>query len=467
MAPAGPRVCDREHVSTGQQHVTPIATATRERLLTGWGRTAPTRALVRRPGDRADAATALATAGARGAIARGLGRSYGDAAQNAGGTVLEMTSLNAVGPVDAQGLVTVEAGASIADLLTAFIPEGWLPPVMPGTRFVTVGGAIAADVHGKNHHRDGSFADHVVSFRLLTPGGDLLDVSHDDDPELFAATAGGMGLTGVVFDATLRLTPMPTAAIRAVHRRVPDLDAMLALLEADPARYSVAWIDMTAPARARGRGEAILGEHADPAAGDRPLATPGAPRISTPRGLPDGLLSWAVVRIGSGARYRLAAERRARLEALGPFFFPLDGIRDWNRVYGPGGLVQHQFVVPSTRADVVRAALDVVAGSGVAAPLAVLKRLGGGRGMLAFPIEGWTLAVDFPARARGLSPLLDRLDELVAEAGGRVYLAKDSRMRPQMLSAMYPELGRFRRVRERVDPDGRLRSDLARRLELT
>lgn len=453
-------------MAPSSQHATAAAPRSHERLLTGWGRTAPTRATVLRPGDREQVAAALAATGARGAIARGLGRSYGDAAQNAGGSVLDMTGLNAVGPVDVHGVVTVGAGASIASLLQALLRGGWMPPVMPGTRFVTVGGAIAADVHGKNHHRDGSFADHVASFRLLTPGGEVLDVSRESDTDLFAATAGGMGLTGVVVEATLRLAPMPAAAIRAVHRRVRDLDAMLALLEGDPARYSVAWVDMAAPERARGRGVAILGEHADPGADGEQHAAPGAPRIPTPRGLPSGLLSRPVVRVGCAARYHMAPERHAGVEGLGPFFFPLDGIRDWNRVYGPGGLVQHQFVVPPGRADVVRAALDLIVASGVSAPLAVLKRLGAGRGMLAFPIEGWTLAVDFPARARGLARLLDRLDDVVAEAGGRVYLAKDARMRPESLASMYPELARFRAVRERVDPGGRLRSDLARRLEL-
>ncbi len=441
-----------------------VAPDTTERLLSGWGRTAATRATVRRPRDGEETVAALAAAGHRGTIARGLGRSYGDAAQNAGGTVLDMTALDAVGPVDAGGEITVGAGASLAGLLTALLPVGWMPPVMPGTRFVTVGGAVAADVHGKNHHRDGSFCDHVTSLRLLTPGGDVVDVTRESDPDLFAATAGGMGLTGVVLAATLRLAPMPTAAIRAEHRRVPDLDRMLALLEEDPARYSVAWVDMTAPARARGRGEVILGEHADADAGGH--AAPGAPRIPTPRGLPSGLLSAPLVRLGCAARYRMAPGRRSAVEGVGPFFFPLDGIRDWNRVYGPGGLVQHQFVVPPGRADVLRFALDRVAGSGVPAPLAVLKRLGAGRGMLAFPIEGWTLAVDFPARAHGLARLLDELDDRVAEAGGRVYLAKDSRMRPEMLTSMYPDLTRFSAVRARIDPGARLRSDLARRLEL-
>ncbi|HEY5143472.1 MAG TPA: FAD-binding oxidoreductase [Solirubrobacteraceae bacterium] len=441
-----------------------VAQDTTERLLSGWGRTAPTRATVRRPRDGGETVAALAAAGHRGTIARGLGRSYGDAAQNAGGTVLDMTGLDAVGPVDAGGEITVGAGASLAGLLTALLPVGWMPPVMPGTRFVTVGGAVAADVHGKNHHRDGSFCDHVTSLRLLTPGGDVVDVTRESDPDLFAATAGGMGLTGVVLAATLRLTPMSTAAIRAEHRRVPDLDRMLALLEEDPARYSVAWVDMTAPARARGRGEVILGEHADADAGRH--AAPGTPRIPTPRGLPSGLLSAPLVRLGCAARYRMVPGRRSAVEGVGPFFFPLDGIRDWNRVYGPGGLVQHQFVVPPGRADVVRFALDRVARSGVPAPLAVLKRLGAGRGMLAFPIEGWTLAVDFPARAHGLARLLDDLDDRVAEAGGRVYLAKDSRMRPEMLTSMYPDLARFSAVRARIDPDARLRSDLARRLGL-
>jgi decaprenylphospho-beta-D-ribofuranose 2-oxidase len=442
----------------------------------GWGRTAPSRAAVLRPLDADDVERALRERGSRGVLARGLGRAYGDAAQNAGGEVLDMTSLRAVHEVDVQeGRVVVDAGLSLDELIGALLPFGWFPRVVPGTRHVTVGGAIASDIHGKNHHLEGSFCDHVESFELLTPAGDRLTVTRDGEPAAFAATAGGMGLTGVVLRATLRLMRVQTSWVREDIERAHDLDDVMARMESGDAdyRYSVAWIDCLARGARLGRSVLMRGDHATldelpPRRRERPLAPPGPARIAAPPWAPNGLLRRSTVAAFNELYFRRAPRlERGRLVSLGPYFFPLDAVRGWNRMYGSRGFLQYQFVVPFGAEDALRAAVERLAASGAASFLAVLKRFGRGRGLLSFPIEGWTLALDVPAAAPDLGPLLDGVDELVAGAGGRVYLSKDSRLRPDALAAMYPRLGEWSSIRDRLDPAGSMRSDLARRLGLT
>ncbi|TML81133.1 MAG: FAD-binding oxidoreductase [Actinobacteria bacterium] len=452
------------------------ASGARDVLLSGWGRTAPSRAELVEPGSREALAEALAGAGPRGVLARGLGRSYGDAAQNAGGRVVAMGGLAELREIDTgRGVVTVDAGMSIHDLTRELLPEGLFVPVSPGTAHVTVGGAIAADVHAKNHHRDGSFCDHVLAFELLTPSGDLVTVTPTDEPDLFAATAGGMGLTGVVLSATLRLLRVESAYMVVDRERAHDLDDVMGrMAERDHEyRYSVAWIDCLARRGSLGRSVLIRGDHA-PAEllrngrRDSALAPPGGVRLAAPPWTPPGLLRRSTVRVFNEVYYRAAPEHEVgRLEHLSSFFYPLDSVRNWNRIYGPSGFLQYQLVVPYGREDALRGALERLSGAGAPSFLAVLKRFGPQRGLMSFPIEGWTLALDVPAALPGLGALLDGLDELVAGAAGRVYLAKDSRLRPDMLAAMYPRLGEWRAVRERADPAGVMRSDLARRLDLT
>ncbi|WP_329135697.1 FAD-binding oxidoreductase [Streptomyces sp. NBC_01476] len=444
--------------------------------VTGWGRTAPTTARLLRPRSYEEAAAAIRACDGRGAIARGLGRAYGDAAQNAGGAVLDMTGLDRIHEIDAvNGLVVCDAGVSLHRLMEVLLPLGWFVPVTPGTRYVTVGGAIGADIHGKNHHVSGSFSRHVRAIELLTGDGRTHLVTPEDEPELFWATAGGMGLTGVVLAATVQLLPVETSLMSVDTERATDLDDLMARLTTGDHRYrySVAWIDLLA--RGAGTGRAVLtrGEHAPldalPARARRaPLAFRPGRLPAAPRFLPDGLLGRTTVGLFNELWYRKAPrERRGQLQKLATFFHPLDGLPEWNRIYGRSGFVQYQFVVGYGQEDALRRIVRKLSTRGCPSFLAVLKRFGDGdRGWLSFPLPGWTLALDIPASLSGLGALLDELDDEVAGAGGRVYLAKDSRLRPEMLARMYPRLDDFRELRARHDPRGAITSDLARRLGL-
>ena len=446
-----------------------------EALLTGWGRTAPSRAALARPRTPDEVDGLVERAPSRGLIARGLGRSYGDAAQNAGGVVVDATGMARVRDIDvAGGVVTVDAGTSLDALLRILLPLGWFVPVTPGTRHVTVGGAVAADIHGKNHHVDGSLCDHVERLSLRTPTG-RVELSPETDPDLFWATAGGMGLTGVVLDATVRLQAVETSFISVDTERAGDLDDALARLEEGDHRYqySVSWIDCMARGAALGRSVLIRGTHAGVdqlPAKQRPDPLAFAPRAvaTAPPWVPPGLLNRATVRAFNEVWFRKSPRlQRDRVTPLTSFFHPLDGVTGWNRLYGSRGFVQYQFVVPFGREDALREALERLSAARCPSFLAVLKRFGDANpGPLSFPAPGWTLALDIPVGDAELGALLDGLDELVSEAGGRVYLAKDARLRPELLPAMYPRLDEWRQVRDKVDPDGVLQSDLSRRLRL-
>jgi decaprenylphospho-beta-D-ribofuranose 2-oxidase len=450
-----------------------MSTRTRTVTLTGWGRIAPSAAELAEPDGETEAA-ALLRGAAGGAIPRGLGRSYNNAAQCAQGLVLSTSRLNRILSLDeATGVAVCEAGVSLERLMVAGLPHGWFVPVSPGTRQVTIGGAIAADVHGKNHHVAGSFASHVPSFDLLLPGGDLRTLTQEDD--LFWATAGGMGLTGFIVRASVQLKPVGTSRVKVDTVRTADIDETMAVLAEHDRTYgyTVAWSDSLARGRGLGRSIITSGDFAEPGdltakESDDPFAFDPRARLGAPPAFPPGVINRYTVRFANEVWYRKAPRlRTGELQTIGQFFHPLDGIRNWNRVYGPGGFRQYQYVMPFGAEDAVRRSFEVVSAHPAPSFVTVLKRFGAADpGLLSFPSPGWTLALDFPARTPGLGPMLDKLDRLVVSHGGRVYLAKDSRVPAAVLEQMYPRLPEFRKLRAELDPAGVLASDLSRRLGL-
>lgn len=445
-------------------------------LLTGWGRTAPSAATVVRPRDEREVRAAMLQAGPRGLVARGLGRSYGDPAQNAGGTVLDLTSAPEGFELDeSTGVVTAGGGVSFDRLMRALVPRGWFLPVVPGTRHVTVGGAVANDIHGKNHHADGSLAPHVLDLRLALPDGSVRTIGPGRDGELFAATTGGVGLTGVVTSCRFRVRPIETSRMLVDTERTADLDDVMARMAGTDHlyEYSVAWIDLMATGRHLGRSVLTRANHA-------PLEATGCtssgealafdPRVwvRAPAATPGHLLNRYSIRAFNELWYRKAPKlRREQVAPLDTFFHPLDRVEEWNQLYRAQGFLQYQFVVPFGAEAALRTAVERISHAGATSFLAVLKRFGPGTGApLSFPMAGWTLTMDVPGHRLGLAELLDGLDRLVVDAGGRLYLAKDSRMDPALLEVMYPDLPAWKAVRARVDPDGVLQSDLGRRLGL-
>ncbi len=447
---------------------------TRRVLLSGWGRTAGTTAEVAQVCDPQDVVEAVLAAHDRGLIARGLGRSYGDPAQNAGGLVLDMTRLNAIHAIDADTCeVDVDAGVSLDTLMRRALPFGLWIPVLPGTRQVTVGGAIAADIHGKNHHVQGSFGNHVLSLQLVTADG-VVQTLTPDSP-LFWATVGGMGLTGVVVRARIRLTRVETAYFTVDTDRTDDLESLLGLLtdgSDDSYVYSVAWFDSLARGAQMGRAVLTRGRSARVDELTRrqrrdPLRLKAPQLLTAPKAFPPGVVNRATIGAFNEMWWRKAPSRhRDEVQNVTTFFHPLDLVGKWNRVYGPRGFLQYQFVVPFGQEQAFRQAIELISASGQVSFLNVLKRFGAANpAPLSFPEPGWTLTVDIPV-GRGLGELCDRLDEVVLSAGGKLYLAKESRTSSHVLAQMYPRLDEWRAVRDTVDPERMFVSDLSRRLSL-
>jgi len=424
---------------------------------TGWGRALSATGELARP-ERTSALMAILKESPAPAI--GMRRSYGDAALNSGGRAIDMTRMDRILGFDpATGIVSVEAGMKIGELARIFAPRGWLPAVMPGTGMATVGGCIANDVHGKNHHNAGSFGCHVVSVTLVLKGKPKR-ITPEGDPALFKATVAGLGQTGPIVSAELQLKAAKGDVIMVTERRVQGYDEFLTLLDASDATYAVGWIDAHAKGAALGRG--IL-EEGETGSG---LVPKRAPARSVPFDLP--LFSTPAFVRAFNALYwrRVPAQGRTVVKPITDFFFPIDRIHASNRLYGKAGFHQFQCVVPLAEADVLREMLVRVSGSGLASPLAVLKRMGPGRaGFLSFPMEGYTFAVDFGNRG-GAADLIRGLERLAAEAGGRVYLAKDSLLSAEMAQSMYPERPEFAAAAAKADPQGAYQTDLTRRLNL-
>lgn len=439
--------------------------------LSGWGGTTASYAVTRDPSTVEELAGLVRTAGPRGVLPRGLGRSYGDAAQNAGGDVVPPWRPGAPIEVSPDGATaTLSGGTSLERALCTLLPLGRTLPVLPGTRFVTVGGAVAADVHGKNHHHDGSFGRWVRRLTLLDGTGEVRELSPTQDAEAFWATVGGMGLTGIVLDATVELPAVTSAYVQVRTRRMPRLDEALDAMERSTARYHVAWVDAF-PGRGFGRSVLQEGDPAEaaeltPARQRQPLRYVPRQRLSVPA-VPGNMLRPVTVRGFNELWWRKAPNDRTAAASYTSFFHPLDGVGHWNRLYGGRGFVQWQFAVPLSARSLVESSLRRLAAAGVPAYLVVLKRFGAASGApLSFPMPGWTLAVDLPAGPPQLARLLDELDGEVAAAGGRIYFAKDARLAAALVPAMYPRLDEWRATRERLDPHRRFSSDLARRLRL-
>ncbi|NIJ14581.1 decaprenylphospho-beta-D-ribofuranose 2-oxidase [Saccharomonospora amisosensis] len=448
------------------------------RALSGWGRTAPTIANVLHTPDIEVIARAVSQAGQRGVIARGLGRSYGDPAQNAGGLVIDMTALDRIHSIDPDTAeVVVDAGVSLDALMRAALPHGLWVPVLPGTRQVTIGGAIANDIHGKNHHSAGSFGNHVVSMDLLTADGSIRTLTPEGpDSELFWATVAGIGLTGIVLRATVRMKRTETAYFVVDADRTANLDETLALftdgsdLNYD---YSMAVPDLISSDDRLGRATFSRGSLATVDQLPEKLSSDplkfDAPQLMTlpdvfPNGLGNkltfGLISnlWQLTVPKQGAR--------GKIQNLTQFYHPLDMLGEWNRAYGSRGFLQYQFSVPFGAEGALKDICRRIAGSGHYSFLNVIKRMGeSNRAPLSWPSPGWMLSVDFPVKD-GLSRFCDELDTEVLEAGGRLYTAKDSRTSAEVFHRMYPRLDEWRKVRHSVDPEGVFISDMARRLEL-
>ena len=457
--------------------------------LYGWGRTAPSTAQVLSTADVdtiaqavkqvADENSELPEHKRRGVIARGMGRSYGDPAQNGGGLVVDMTPLNRIHSIDPDtGVVDVDAGVTLDQLMKAALPYGLWVPVLPGTRQVTIGGAIGPDIHGKNHHSAGSFGDHVLSMELLVADGRVLHLEPTGETaELFWATVGGMGLTGIILRARIQMTFTETAYFIADTDRTDTLDETIAA-HSDGSEvnytYSSAWFDAISAPPKTGRSTISRGSLATldqlkelaPKLAKDPLKF-NAPQLMT---VPDIFPSWTMNKLSlmaiGEAYYFMGKPARNQVQNLTQFYQPLDLIGEWNRGYGKAGFLQYQFVVPTDAVEPFKDIIYDIQASGHYTALNVFKLFGeGNQAPLSYPMKGWNVCVDFPIRP-GLNEFLDRLDDQVMQFGGRLYLAKESRTSAEKFHKMYPGLPGWLKTRREIDPTGVFASDMSRRLEL-
>jgi decaprenylphospho-beta-D-ribofuranose 2-oxidase len=451
--------------------------------LMGFGRTAPSVAEVLSTPDAeliAKAVGQVASAGgqpnSRGVIARGLGRSYGDNAQNGGGLVIDMTPLNKIHSIDSDTrLAEVDAGVSLDQLMKAALPFGLWVPVLPGTRQVTVGGAIACDIHGKNHHSAGSFGNHVTSMDLLTADGQIRRLTPDgEEAELFWATIGGNGLTGIVLRAVIAMTATETAYFIADGVATKDLDETVAVHldgSEDKYTYSSAWFDLISPPPKLGRASISRGSLAKldqlPAKlAKNPLKFDAPQLLSVPNIFPVSAMNKLSFMAIGEVYYRLGGTYSGKIQNLSQFYHMLDLVSGWNNAYGPTGFAQHQFLVPPDALAEFKAIIRWIQTQGHYSALNVFKLFGpGNRAPLSFPMAGWNVAMDFPNKP-GVNAFLNELDSRVMEFGGRVYTAKDSRVSAANFHAMYPRIDEWIALRRKVDPTGVFVSDMARRLEL-
>ncbi len=446
------------------------------RSLGGWGNYPIQNGYIFRPENRRDVIEAFNSVGKHSIISRGLGRSYGDASLNQDGQVLLHTRVSKFLDFDAEtGILSCESGTSFYEIIDAFLPRGYFLPVTPGTKYVTLGGAIAADVHGKNHHCDGSLASYVIDFELLTANGEIVRCSRDNNTDIFWATVGGMGLTGSILSARIQLLPVPSAYIQVDYRRTKDLDHTLEQFEQTNKeyRYSVAWIDCLSNGRSLGRSVLSLGDHAaltrlGAKENTAPYAVNKKNSYDIPFFAPNFLLNSATTRLFNSLYYRWHPDSKNMLCDYDTFFYPLDSVAHWNRIYGRRGFIQYQAVIGTERSrQALIEILECLSKSGSASFLAVLKSFGASSGgLLSFPQPGHTLALDIPNTGGSMRRTVRALDAIVIKYGGRVYLAKDACLDAETFAAMYPQADRFKTVKQKLDPHGVVSSSLARRVGL-
>lgn len=438
--------------------------------LAGWGQYPRVSCLLTRPETRAQL---LRDRDPKGSVARGLGRSYGDPAVNEGGQVIDINGLDRYLDWDpSTAELRVEAGVSLAQIIADFAPRGFFPPITPGTKFVTIGGCIANDIHGKAHHVDGCFANCVKSMRVLLAGGEIVECSREQNSDLYWGTFGGMGLLGIVLDATIVLRPIETTYFRQEAISVANLDELIEAFETYDARYpySVAWIDPLATGKTLGRGVLTVGEQLPLAELPKrlqknPLVVAPPSKLSVPFEMPGFALNDLTVRILNVVLEQVQAGGRP-VAHYEKFFFPLDFVGEWNRGYGPKGFTQYQFVIPLENGpENMRRILEKIAKSDQVPFLNVLKKFGKEHGLLSFPFEGYTFAIDFPIRD-GLDRLVREIDEMVMAAGGRIYLGKDAFCDASTLRTMYPRLGEWLELKKKFDPNNEFTSNLGRRVGL-
>ena len=448
-----------------------------EHEIWGWGRYPRVRAECARPERRDELLAAVADRNGHALLAHGLGRSYGDAALIRDGRVVFTRRLDRMLSFDpVSGWLRCEAGVTIQDILETFVPRGFFPPVTPGTQFVTVGGTLACDIHGKNHHVDGCWSDHIRRVELLLGSRKVVVCDRETEPELFWATVGGMGLTGVVLAMDVKLTPIETPFIEMESIRVENLDHFFEVsAESGDYTHTVSWIDCVAKGDAMGRGIFMRGRHATRSQVDArgapgpSLAKLVEPLLDFPIDAPAWLLNRASISLFNEVYFR--KHPHGQLDSVvhyEPFFYPLDIARNWNRLYGRRGFLQYQLVVPpDPRHRAIREVLEAISTTGMASFLAVIKEFGeGAHSGLSFPAPGVTLALDFANKGQPLFDLLERLDAIVMDAGGRVYLGKDARLSRESFQRMYPGWKQWKAVRDHWDPDGVFQSELGRRLGL-
>jgi len=448
-----------------------------EQTLTGWGRFPSIRGLAARPERRRDVEQALSDRDEAPVLAFGRGRSYGDAALIQDGRTLLTQRLDRIISFDPRtGWLRCEAGVSLKTLVDLFVPRGFFPPVVPGTQFVSVGGAIANDIHGKNHHVDGTFSDHIRNVELLTAAGEIVICDARQESDLFWATVGGLGLTGIILAVDVKLAPIHNPWMQMESIRVENLDHFFEVsAESKGFSHTVSWIDSVSKGASLGRGIYMRGRHAEPGTTESvglvaKAAAAVSPLLDVPFNGPNWLMNGLTMKAFNTAYFHKHPKgMKSVVSHYEPFFFPLDFVRNWNRIYGSRGMLQYQLVVPhDPEHTAVRDVLQTVTDAGLASFLSVIKEFGDDvHGGLSFPAPGVTLALDFPNSGQPLYEMLDRLDDIVADAGGRVYLGKDARLSKAHFQRMYPHWEAWKDIRDQWDPDHVFQSELGRRLGLS